>query len=606
MPPLHPETRDFLNHAAQFLDCRYQLKSKYYENNEFQQIARLYVQTDSGGIETDALEYKRQYQQQSTAGTPVNSFEELYEAANIANVVFKDTVMRLADRARKACGDSREILNVEFPRLKGRERALEKSDDDYMNRTPGPAVSWLYDIVRASIEFASVDQIAAFLELVKADGSIHIVQAKNRFEQPGLSGYRDLVLHVQISTLNGFEHVCEIQIHHKEMKKLGKELKSKFYYEFFRSYLAGGEDKQKDRLNDLEAMTGEAVLDEHSLGSLLQQPMDVSEINRFITLFSDHLDENEWAMRFCVKLLWREMNKNGPSTVNIANAYDKLGQILQKTYCGQMDEEALQLHMRSLRIKKKELGKTYIAVAHTHENIALVYLSRKDPSEAMKYLQEALEIKTRTLGEDHLSVAETYDHMIAASLQLNRITDVVELCHRLLRIRCNSRVGNDHPDLADIYRVLAGAFLRQSKYYDALENYERSLEIRKKLIGVNNDNHESLLEDYKGIFHVQFQQGRLNRVQELHQRISCIRMKISRGKWTNSLPGKRFIKNLKALRVASAPFCFCANGFWCRRISSMRVCQKNLKGCFVDEAFEGVDTEDALSDYLNRPHLCVV
>mmetsp|Transcript_16084 Transcript_16084/g.39386 ORF Transcript_16084/g.39386 Transcript_16084/m.39386 type:complete len:725 (+) Transcript_16084:107-2281(+) len=602
MPPLQPQTRAFLGHAAKFLDCRRQMNAKYCENNEFQQLARLYVQTDSGGIETDALECKRQYQQQGMTGTPVNSFEELYEAANIAEPVFKDAVMRLVDRARKVCGDSGETITVQFPRLKGRDRALQKANDDYMNRTPGPAVSWLYDILRTSIEFASADQIATFLELMQADGSIHIVKAKNRFAQPGVSGYRDLLFHIQINTLHGFKHIGEIQIHHKEMKKMDKQLRSHFYYEFVRSYSAGGADGLEDRLNDLEVITGEAFLDEHSLGSMLRQPMEVSKINRFVNFFTDHLDEKEWAMRFCVKLLWREMNTNGPSTVTIANAYDKLGKILQEAYCGKMDEEALLLHLRSLKIKKKVLGKNNVAVAQTHENIALLQISRNDPLDAMKHLQAALEIKTTILGEDHFSVAETYNHMISASLQLKRTADVVELCHRSLRIR-SSRVGKDHPDLADVYRILAGAFLRQSKYYDASENYERSLEIRKKLVG---DNHDSLLEDYKGILHVQFHQGRLNRVQELHQRISYIRMKMSRGKVIEPLPGKHFIKSLKALRIASAPFCFCLNGFWCRRMTSMGISRKYLKGCFIDEAFERVDGEDVLSSFLRSAHLCLV
>ncbi|CAJ1966464.1 unnamed protein product [Cylindrotheca closterium] len=598
MPPLHPQTRAFQQHAAKFLDCRSRMDAEYFENKEFQQIALLCVQTNSAGIESDTQQYK----QQSMTGAPVDSFDELYEAATIANPIFKDTVMRLLDRTRKDCGGSGDGVAIEFPRLKDRERALQKADDDYMNRTSGPAMCWLYDIVRCSIEFNSVDQITRFLDLMKADDSIYIVKSKNRFAQPGLSGYRDLLFHIQISTLHGFKHICEIQIHHKEMKKLDKELLSHFYYEFFRSYLTRDEDALQDRLDDLEVITGEAFLDEHALENLLRQPMEVSEINRFVNLFSDQLGEDEWAMRFVAKLLWRDMNTNGPSTITIANAYDKLGKILQKTYRGKMDEEALLLHLRSLSIKKKELGNKDIALAQTYENIALLHISMDEHLEAMKHLKGALEIKTRNLGEYHLSVAQTYNHMVTPSLQLKRTADVVELCHRSVQIR-SSRVGKDHPDLADVYRLLAGAFLRQSKYYDALENYERSLEIRKKLVGEND---ESLLEDYKGLLHVQFHQGRLNRVQELHQRISYIRLKMSKGKLTKPLPGKHFIKSLKVLRIASAPVSFCLNGFWCRRMSSMGISQKYLKGCFIDEAFEGSDGEDALSGFLRSAHLCLV
>ena len=51
MPPLHPQKRAFLDHAAKLLNCRRQMNAKYCENKELQQ-------TDSGGIETDTLECK--------------------------------------------------------------------------------------------------------------------------------------------------------------------------------------------------------------------------------------------------------------------------------------------------------------------------------------------------------------------------------------------------------------------------------------------------------------------------------------------------------------------------------------------------------------------
>ncbi|CAJ1966465.1 unnamed protein product [Cylindrotheca closterium] len=581
MPPLHPTSKSFLDHAAKYLDCRRQMDTKYEEIDEFQKIARFSVQTDSGGIEienNDSIEFKQEYQQQATSGTPVSSMEQLYEAAQIAEPVFKDIVTSLVDRVCTACGDSREALTLKFPPLKGRKRAREKSDDDYIHRTPDPGLSWLYDIVRGSIVFSSVDQIAACLEIMKADDAIHIVKAKNRFAKPGLSGYRDLVFHIQIDTLGGFKHICEVQIHHEEIKKLEKELQSHLYYEFFRSYFAGGEDGLKDRLNDLELImqhkdagkvsNGEDLKDkelsstgEDFFESMLQRPMEASEITRFCTLFSDHLNEYDWAARCCIKLLRCEMDSDGPSSVAVADVYSRFGRILLKAYAGTMLEQAEQLHQRSLQIKTKELGEKNIALAHTHESIALVQIRLERPLEAMKHLELALEIKKNMLRGDPLSLAKTYDHMATAAIDLDEKPEaILELCQRSLEIR-SSKVGEDHPDLAGVYHNMGDVLSKQSKHRDALQKYERSLELRKRHFG---DDHESLMEDYRAMLKIHFEEGRLYEVKALQKKITPVIMKVASGKslayYAYCRENEGFVRRLIVFRMLCFP-CFMAPSF---------------------------------------------
>jgi ppGpp synthetase/RelA/SpoT-type nucleotidyltranferase len=89
--------------------------------------------------------------------------------------------------------------------LKGKQRAKEKAEHDYGNRKPGPGLSWLYDIVRGSVEFGSAFQVVQFVDLLQKDKSIHIIKAKNRFQQPTLTGYRDLNIQVQIEMQQGFK-----------------------------------------------------------------------------------------------------------------------------------------------------------------------------------------------------------------------------------------------------------------------------------------------------------------------------------------------------------------------------------------------------------------
>ena len=115
---------------------------------------------------------------------------------------------------------------VTFAPLKGRVRAQEKADDDYGKRTPGPAECLLYDIVRGSVEFSTAEKLIQCLEWLQNDPTIHIVKAKNRFQTPTLTGYRDLNLHIRIPG----EHICELQIHHHAIRQLNIELKSHDFY----------------------------------------------------------------------------------------------------------------------------------------------------------------------------------------------------------------------------------------------------------------------------------------------------------------------------------------------------------------------------------------
>ena len=183
--------------------------------------------------------------------------------------------------------DPDSVADIEFAPLKGKERSLEKATDEYSQRSPGPGVSWLYDIVRGSIKFSSEQQIVKCLELMQENPAIDIVKAKNRFAKPTLTGYRDINMYIQIDVVDkvySFKHICEIQVHHKDIKSFSKQLHSHHYYEDFRKFFAGATDSLKDRLEDLE-MSGEGgVLDDAVLKKLLEKGSDEDRLERLGSL----------------------------------------------------------------------------------------------------------------------------------------------------------------------------------------------------------------------------------------------------------------------------------------------------------------------------------
>ena len=100
-----------------------------------------------GGIENADGFFKPEFLQQRPDGTPVRDLEDVYAAAQHAMPPFTEFLRRIP----------REVQGIDpaFAHIapeKKRERAAQKTHDDYGARDPGPGEAWLYDINRASIE----------------------------------------------------------------------------------------------------------------------------------------------------------------------------------------------------------------------------------------------------------------------------------------------------------------------------------------------------------------------------------------------------------------------------------------------------------------------
>lgn len=244
----------FLTTLRAYLDCRDQMDAKYTEVDELHTIAKLEMQENSNGIHVVDNEYKSEFQQQTVGGDPVKSADELYAAAAIAEPIYKDIIEGLVKQVQDFLPEQKDDIYLEFAPLKGQERASEKANDDYSQRLPETGVSWLYDIVRGSICCGHSEQITKCLELIQEDPRIFIVKAKNRFQNPTLTGYRDVNLAIQIETPQGFKHICEIQIHHAATKALSKELHSHKHYEYFRTFFQGDTQDLETHLADLKAI----------------------------------------------------------------------------------------------------------------------------------------------------------------------------------------------------------------------------------------------------------------------------------------------------------------------------------------------------------------
>ncbi|MFU8870528.1 toxin glutamine deamidase domain-containing protein [Micromonospora sp. SL4-19] len=86
---------------------------------------------------------------------------------------------------------------------KGRDRVLDKLVE-YQNDA-----SRLKDLAAAKVQFVKIDDLYRALGQLAADPQVVILQIKDRFLSPQLSGYRDVLLNLSMS--NG--HVAELRLH---------------------------------------------------------------------------------------------------------------------------------------------------------------------------------------------------------------------------------------------------------------------------------------------------------------------------------------------------------------------------------------------------------
>mmetsp|Transcript_31811 Transcript_31811/g.77065 ORF Transcript_31811/g.77065 Transcript_31811/m.77065 type:complete len:845 (+) Transcript_31811:1045-3579(+) len=488
------------------------MDARYLEVDEFRLIALHSLSNDSGGgivlsdysSDDDSVQVKPEYQQQSISGKPVKTMDELLEAATLAQPHFRSLINKMLkklDTKMDRTQSYREPV-VSFMTLKERWRASEKAQDDYSKFVPGPAFSWLFDIVRGSIEFHSAAEVISFVGLLEQDHSIHIVKAKNRFQNPSLTGYRDLNIQFQITINDRFKHICEIQIHHHAIKILDKELNTHKYYEYFRSYFAGATSSLKDRLDDLRLIGGSGTVDEDYLNSLLPSCVDEERLERLGTLFEVQLTEYHWASRTFANLLDLRISKYGKHHPSIARAYTSIGNVLKAR--GKL-EDAVLCYKASLRSDQSSA----MVVASTYRGMAIILALEKQTDDATELFQSAVEI----LGNVSVVVGAYID--MANLLRDNgECTRAMDLYQRALEITKN-QYGEEHHQVATILQNMARISSREGAYDAAIKLYQKSLEISKRTLG---EDHLSAAEIYQSLGLVLQQQGELDEAFGLYEK----------------------------------------------------------------------------------------
>ncbi|KAL3930054.1 MAG: hypothetical protein SGBAC_011936 [Bacillariaceae sp.] len=511
---LRAETLQFLDTLHGYLVCRGKMDAKYNEIDEFQIIAGHAIKADISDMRVSPDNpslYSSQFQQQSIRGQPVKTLSELYEAAEQSKPIYQEIVKDIVRKFQSKHAETTVGMVVNLSELKGKQRAQEIAEDDYAKRCPKPGLSWLYDIVRGSIEFTSAHHVIEFLELIQQEPSITIVKAKNRFREPSLTGYRDLNIQFQVDTGKGFYHTCELQIHHKAIKELDEELRTHKFYEYFRSYFAGATHSLKDRLSVLKLICDGGAIDDSFLTELLQTETDIERLKRLGVLFRDQLCEYQWAFRVFVRLFEIQKDRYGTRHQTIAQAYIDIAMVLKER--GKL-EEAMLLYKESLDIYGTAYGNQHLTVADVYLNMALVLGEQEKLSESMDLFQQSLAIMTSDLGEESLAVANTYNYMATVLRKQGKLESAMELLKKSLGIK-RLVLGEVDSSIADTLQNIAIISRLNGKLKESANLFQESIDIATKCMG---ENHPSVAFGYRNMAVVLEKQEKPNAALELYCR----------------------------------------------------------------------------------------
>ena len=468
-------------------------------------------------VEGGEERYNADLRQQNLRGQTVASVEELFQAAPAALKKYQRIVQQVAAEA------GIDTKRVKVAPLKDPVRAVEKARD-YGKREPGPDVSWLFDIVRGKVECESEGEIlglvAGLLNLsIGSSDEVKIVRLKNRFKKSTPAGYRDINMNIMIKVDGDreggeeeeeqqfcFFHVCELQVHFKQIVERDRELGSHVAYEFFRSYFKGSTSSVERRLK----MMDEIFKMDESAGSCEIKDIVDQCAAEMVEIFSDEgakqrllalLDllelMNEYqhqALLLRVQLDYTELLL-GPEDINVLDLINNLA-ILFKDL-GE-HAEARALYNRALAGKEKLLGVDHVQTLHLVNNQANLLESLGEYAEARDLYDRALAGYEKQLGVDHVTTLDTVNNLANLLESLGEYGEAREMYNRALA-GYEKQLGVDHVRTLTSVNNLAVLLRDLGEYAAAREMYNRALAGREKQLGVDHVHTLSTVNNLAGL-----------------------------------------------------------------------------------------------------------
>jgi tetratricopeptide (TPR) repeat protein len=470
----NPKIGQFFDRLQHFFEVRRKTEEKALAMDPSMKFRGLKVKVHSGGTQRKNGVFKKEYQQRNTDYKTVRSLDELYGAAESANAELKFFLNKLVEDVKGL--ESRDLI---LAPLKPRRRAFEKAKSEYNRRIPGPPESWLYDVVRAGVVCKSYKQMSDVNKWL--GNNCHVVQAKNRFAEPCFNGYRDLLFHVSIPFRDELAHICEIQVHHKDILALNELYGLPKHYDFFRSCFVSPWRTQEAVLEDLLMMSKFGKIEGPCMKKLLKSN-DPEQIRLVAGLCRDKLDDFTRSLELYRRVLNLQENEMESGDEELAETYLSIG--LALGYMGDT-ETSLENLQKALAIQESCLGGDHVEVADTYAEIGRLLIRKGEFAGALTQCQRSLNIRESKLGKNHFQVIQSLQDIGLAFQEKGDFRDSVQEYQRALRLQ-EDILGDIHPDVASTHAMIGTALCQYGDFGKAMEEHRLALSIRETELGKNN------------------------------------------------------------------------------------------------------------------------
>ena len=506
----NPKSEQFFDRLNHFFEMRRIVEKQADAFDPSQKTLRIKVKAHSGGILKGKLgRYKKEYQQRDTDDHLVRCLDGLYDAANLAQTEFESFLRQLiADVG--GFNISRDLI---LPPLKPRDRAFEKAKKEYTHRKPGPPESWMYDIVRASIVCQTTKQLNELNKWLSKNA--HLVQAKNRFFNPVFNGYRDILYHISIPYRDGMAHVCELQVHHKDMYTLNEQNGMIKHYEFFRSCFSNPWRSQADTIADLFMMNKYGKIGGRLMKKLLKSE-DPEQLRLYAGICRDKLDEFDRSLELYRRVLNLQEDTHGSEHEEMAATYLSIGLVLGSM--GDTDESLLNL-LKGLAIQESFLGTNHVDVADSYVIIGHMLAKRGAYSDAYTQYQRALMIRENQLSKGHFLVIKSLQDIGLVLQQKADYKESENEYRRALSIQ-EEVLGDGHPDLATTHALIGKTLCMYGDFDKSMIENKLALSIRETGLGKN---HPMAAESHTALGVLFYYRGDYKSSQLHHQKALRIR-----------------------------------------------------------------------------------
>lgn len=470
----------FFERLSHFMDVQRKVEERMKRIDPSGKMALIEVTAHSGGMVEEDGTYKVKYQQQDAEGEIARNLGEVYEAAYQIKQGLRDLLDKVVDKVKGI-----EYVDAQIGELKPRDRANEKAREEYLLRQPGPPETWLYDVLRSSINCKTIKQMESVNKFLTKKA--HIVQVKNRFDHPAYSGYRDIVYHVLLDWQYkpGVQFVAEIQVHHKEVANLEKMFGLMNHYNYFRPCFAGPSRTVVDTLRDLDMLEKAGKVDDNVIAKILDYE-DPNQLSMFARLFNEKLEDYDRCLQIYSRMLTLQEATIGELHASTAYTYQGIGLVQAKKG---LYDKALRNLQKCLEIQEEVFGGYSPEVAITRSHLGNIICQRGDDGEqlmehrgALQQYRKALVIRERCLGEDHLDVAGSYQNIGESLCQLGDFQGALAAYRESLSI-LESLLGENHADVAAAHSLLGNVLHQQGDFEGAMEEYSIALAIREEVFG---------------------------------------------------------------------------------------------------------------------------